>query len=175
MWAGHLSYACPKNMLGEREPPKKKEKKKRKKVVEPEEIEEEEESEEEGEDPALDSLSQAIAVQTLEGKMNLEKIRDGKKSAFVVPNGVTLCELFSPPSASSQLLHCSCSCNALGLALRGPRPFSCLLPLGGLIVIWSQLPGFSPHVTVHTLTSKLSHICFIFAMISGFIISYMNC
>uniref|UniRef100_A0A8B9Q8R5 Zinc finger CCHC-type and RNA-binding motif-containing protein 1 n=1 Tax=Apteryx owenii TaxID=8824 RepID=A0A8B9Q8R5_APTOW len=36
--AGHLSYACPKNMLGEREPPKKKEKKKRKKIVEPEEI-----------------------------------------------------------------------------------------------------------------------------------------
>uniref|UniRef100_A0A8C3BYZ0 Zinc finger CCHC-type and RNA-binding motif-containing protein 1 n=1 Tax=Cairina moschata TaxID=8855 RepID=A0A8C3BYZ0_CAIMO len=65
--AGHLSYACPKNMLGEREPPKKKEKKKRKKVVEPEEIEEEEESEEEGEDPALDSLSQAIAVQQPEG------------------------------------------------------------------------------------------------------------
>ncbi|KAM7056187.1 zinc finger CCHC-type and RNA-binding motif-containing protein 1 isoform 3-T3 [Acridotheres tristis] len=61
--AGHLSYACPKNMLGEREPPKKKEKKKRKKIVEPEEIEEEEESEEEGEDPALDSLSQAIAFQ----------------------------------------------------------------------------------------------------------------
>ncbi|NWI55474.1 ZCRB1 protein, partial [Calyptomena viridis] len=60
--AGHLSYACPKNMLGEREPPKKKEKK-RKKTVEPEEIEEEEESEEEGEDPALDSLSQAIAFQ----------------------------------------------------------------------------------------------------------------
>eukprot|EP00075_Anas_platyrhynchos_P023629 XP_027312882.1 zinc finger CCHC-type and RNA-binding motif-containing protein 1 isoform X8 [Anas platyrhynchos] len=65
--AGHLSYACPKNMLGEREPPKKKEKKKRKKVVEPEEIEEEEESEEEGEDPALDSLSQAIAVQKAAG------------------------------------------------------------------------------------------------------------
>lgn len=36
--AGHLSYACPKNMLGEREPPKKKEKKKRKKIVEPEEV-----------------------------------------------------------------------------------------------------------------------------------------
>lgn len=36
--AGHLSYACPKNMLGEREPPKKKEKKKRKKVAEPEEM-----------------------------------------------------------------------------------------------------------------------------------------
>uniref|UniRef100_A0A8C3SAW8 Zinc finger CCHC-type and RNA-binding motif-containing protein 1 n=1 Tax=Chelydra serpentina TaxID=8475 RepID=A0A8C3SAW8_CHESE len=95
---GHLSYACPKNMLGEREPPKKKEKKKRKKIVEPEEevyghlhlniytlyslycifrmkciyfifllfilfSEEEEESEDEGEDPALDSLSQAIAFQ----------------------------------------------------------------------------------------------------------------
>lgn len=36
--AGHLSYACPKNMLGEREPPKKKEKKKKKKIVEPEEM-----------------------------------------------------------------------------------------------------------------------------------------
>ncbi|XP_054844054.1 zinc finger CCHC-type and RNA-binding motif-containing protein 1 isoform X3 [Eublepharis macularius] len=34
---GHLSYACPKNMLGEREPPKKKEKKKRKKAIEAEE------------------------------------------------------------------------------------------------------------------------------------------
>lgn len=34
--AGHLSYACPKNMLGEREPPKKKEKKKKKKIAEPE-------------------------------------------------------------------------------------------------------------------------------------------
>uniref|UniRef100_A0A8C9WTY3 Zinc finger CCHC-type and RNA-binding motif-containing protein 1 n=1 Tax=Scleropages formosus TaxID=113540 RepID=A0A8C9WTY3_SCLFO len=53
---GHLSYACPKNMLGEREPPKKKVKKKKKKH-------EEEESEEEGEDPAMDSLSQAIAFQ----------------------------------------------------------------------------------------------------------------
>ncbi|XP_006865371.1 PREDICTED: zinc finger CCHC-type and RNA-binding motif-containing protein 1 [Chrysochloris asiatica] len=61
---GHLSYACPKNMLGEREPPKKKEKKKKKKIPEPEEqIEEAEESDDEGEDPALDSLSQAIAFQ----------------------------------------------------------------------------------------------------------------
>ncbi|XP_034019286.1 zinc finger CCHC-type and RNA-binding motif-containing protein 1 [Thalassophryne amazonica] len=59
---GHLSYACPKNMLGEREPPKKKEKKKKKKAQEAEQVEEEE-SEEEGEDPALDSLSQAIAFQ----------------------------------------------------------------------------------------------------------------
>ncbi|KAM8973711.1 zinc finger CCHC-type and RNA-binding motif-containing protein 1 [Pelodytes ibericus] len=61
---GHLSYACPKNMLGEREPPQKKEKKKRKKMVElEEEAPEEEESEDEGEDPALESLSQAIAFQ----------------------------------------------------------------------------------------------------------------
>ncbi|KAM8739698.1 zinc finger CCHC-type and RNA-binding motif-containing protein 1 [Acanthopagrus latus] len=60
---GHLSYACPKNMLGEREPPKKKEKKKKKKAQQPEHVEEKEESEEEGEDPALDSLSQAIAFQ----------------------------------------------------------------------------------------------------------------
>uniref|UniRef100_A0A667XEL4 Zinc finger CCHC-type and RNA-binding motif-containing protein 1 n=1 Tax=Myripristis murdjan TaxID=586833 RepID=A0A667XEL4_9TELE len=30
---GHLSYACPKNMLGEREPPKKKEKKKKKMII----------------------------------------------------------------------------------------------------------------------------------------------
>lgn len=35
--SGHLSYACPKNMLGEREPPKKKEKKKKRKLPEPEE------------------------------------------------------------------------------------------------------------------------------------------
>ncbi|XP_078138263.1 zinc finger CCHC-type and RNA-binding motif-containing protein 1 isoform X1 [Centroberyx gerrardi] len=63
---GHLSYACPKNMLGEREPPKKKEKKKKKKLQQAEQVEDEEEeedSEEEGEDPALDSLSQAIAFQ----------------------------------------------------------------------------------------------------------------
>ncbi|XP_030072635.1 zinc finger CCHC-type and RNA-binding motif-containing protein 1 [Microcaecilia unicolor] len=69
---GHLSYACPKNMLGEREPPKKKEKKKRKKMVEAEEeIEQEEESEDEGEDPKLDSLSQAIAFQ--QAKIDEEK------------------------------------------------------------------------------------------------------
>ncbi|XP_042367557.1 zinc finger CCHC-type and RNA-binding motif-containing protein 1 [Plectropomus leopardus] len=60
---GHLSYACPKNILGEREPPKKKEKKKKNRPQQPEHVEEEEESEEEGEDPKLDSLSQAIAFQ----------------------------------------------------------------------------------------------------------------
>ncbi|XP_038163442.1 zinc finger CCHC-type and RNA-binding motif-containing protein 1 [Cyprinodon tularosa] len=60
---GHLSYACPKNLLGEREPPPKKEKKKKKRPQQPEHVEEDEESEGEGEDPALDSLSQAIAFQ----------------------------------------------------------------------------------------------------------------
>lgn len=50
-------------MLGEREPPKKKEKKKKKKTTEQEEIEDPAGSEDEGEDPALDSLSQAIACQ----------------------------------------------------------------------------------------------------------------
>ncbi|MEQ2178588.1 Zinc finger CCHC-type and RNA-binding motif-containing protein 1 [Goodea atripinnis] len=64
---GHLSYACPKNLLGEREPPKKKEKKKKKRAQQPEHVEEDEESEEEGEDPALDSLSQAIAFQGCRG------------------------------------------------------------------------------------------------------------
>lgn len=60
---GHLSYSCPNNLLGEREPPPKKEKKKKKKLNQPNEQAEPEESEEEGEDPALDSLSQAIAFQ----------------------------------------------------------------------------------------------------------------
>ncbi|XP_033095796.1 zinc finger CCHC-type and RNA-binding motif-containing protein 1-like isoform X1 [Anneissia japonica] len=65
---GHLSYRCPSNSLGEREPPKKKEKhdKDRKRrgtgrPAEPWEINEEEE--EQGEDPALDSLSAAISYE----------------------------------------------------------------------------------------------------------------
>ncbi|XP_004849733.1 zinc finger CCHC-type and RNA-binding motif-containing protein 1 [Heterocephalus glaber] len=61
--SGHLSYACPKNMLRERKPPKKKEKKKKKKIAYPKKIEDTAESENEGEDPALNSLSQAIASQ----------------------------------------------------------------------------------------------------------------
>lgn len=36
--SGHLSYACPKNLLGEREPPKKKEKKRKKKAQQPEHV-----------------------------------------------------------------------------------------------------------------------------------------
>ncbi|XP_023651316.1 zinc finger CCHC-type and RNA-binding motif-containing protein 1 [Paramormyrops kingsleyae] len=70
--SGHLSYACPKNLLGDREPPKKKEKKKKKKVEEREEMEDEG-SEEEGEDPALDSLSQAIAFQ--QARIEEEELR----------------------------------------------------------------------------------------------------
>lgn len=59
--SGHLSYECPNNVLGEREPPKKKEKKRKRKQIE---IEEEEYSDEdEGEDPALESLSSAIQYQ----------------------------------------------------------------------------------------------------------------
>ncbi|KAM4037074.1 zinc finger CCHC-type and RNA-binding motif-containing protein 1 isoform 1-T2 [Anomaloglossus baeobatrachus] len=69
---GHLSYACPKNMLGDREPPEKKEKK-RKGRVDMEEVVEEEQSEDEGEDPALDSLSQAIAFQ--QARMEEEKTK----------------------------------------------------------------------------------------------------
>ncbi|EHB06826.1 Zinc finger CCHC-type and RNA-binding motif-containing protein 1 [Heterocephalus glaber] len=61
--SGHLSHACPKNTLGELEPPKKKAKKKKKKIAEPEEIEDVAESEDKGEDPALKSLSQAMASQ----------------------------------------------------------------------------------------------------------------
>ncbi|XP_071960706.1 zinc finger CCHC-type and RNA-binding motif-containing protein 1-like [Antedon mediterranea] len=68
---GHLSYRCPTNSLGEREPPPKKKEKdgkhrKRKgtgRPAEPWEIEEEDEDEEEGEDPALDSLSAAISYE----------------------------------------------------------------------------------------------------------------
>lgn len=35
---GHLSYACPKNILGDRDPPKKKEKKKKKKGQQPDHV-----------------------------------------------------------------------------------------------------------------------------------------
>ncbi|KAM4677311.1 zinc finger CCHC-type and RNA-binding motif-containing protein 1 isoform 1-T4 [Discoglossus pictus] len=82
---GHLSYACPKNMLGEREPPQKKEKKRRKKVEEEEEVPEEEQSEDEGEDPALDSLSRAIAFQ--QARMDDEKNKFRENAADASTSG----------------------------------------------------------------------------------------
>uniref|UniRef100_A0A8C7PD48 Zinc finger CCHC-type and RNA-binding motif-containing protein 1 n=1 Tax=Oncorhynchus mykiss TaxID=8022 RepID=A0A8C7PD48_ONCMY len=70
---GHLSYACPKNLLGEREPPKKKEKKKKKKDIDATlpclQT-----------DPALDSLSQAIAFQ--QARLEEEQHRR-QQTAFV--------------------------------------------------------------------------------------------
>lgn len=82
---GHLSYSCPKNQLGEREPPPKKEKKKKKNKImlkqqqqHPDEAEPEE-SEDEGEDPALDSLSQAIAFQ--QARMEEEERRKKQRTA----------------------------------------------------------------------------------------------
>uniref|UniRef100_A0A8C5BRG0 Zinc finger CCHC-type and RNA-binding motif-containing protein 1 n=1 Tax=Gadus morhua TaxID=8049 RepID=A0A8C5BRG0_GADMO len=78
---GHLSYACPKNMLGEREPPKKKEKKKKKKAGQ---TDHEEDSEEEGgEDPALDSLSQAIAFQQASLDSERQRKRNREQAAAV--------------------------------------------------------------------------------------------
>lgn len=58
---GHLSYQCPKNMLGDREPPLKKQKKRKKQDDDYEEDEDEEEEEEDaGEDPYEFSLSAVI-------------------------------------------------------------------------------------------------------------------
>lgn len=71
---GHLSYCCPNNLLGDREPPEKKEKKKRKRQqVEEEEEEEQEYETDEGEDPALESLSAAIRFQ--QEKIEEEKLQ----------------------------------------------------------------------------------------------------
>lgn len=61
---GHLSYKCPKNSLGDREPPPKKQKKPKKEKQDTErndDGEEEKDSDEDGgEDPYLDTLSAAI-------------------------------------------------------------------------------------------------------------------
>eukprot|EP00111_Clytia_hemisphaerica_P024875 TCONS_00073318-protein len=85
---GHLSYACPKNLLGSREPPPKKEKKTKK-----EKAEEKEHSknliksyydadeandgvneEEQGEDPYESSLSYAIALDSSQQKRHFSSI-----------------------------------------------------------------------------------------------------
>lgn len=62
----HLSYNCPKNVLGDREPPPKKEKKRKRDenaYEDPWEEEKSSESEAEGEDLAADSLAAAIKFQ----------------------------------------------------------------------------------------------------------------
>lgn len=61
---GHMSYACPKNILGERDPPPKKERKRKKGEEEFVDLSDEEDKEsDEGEDPKLDSLAAAIKFQ----------------------------------------------------------------------------------------------------------------
>ncbi|XP_796219.2 zinc finger CCHC-type and RNA-binding motif-containing protein 1 [Strongylocentrotus purpuratus] len=72
---GHLSYSCPKNTLGDREPPPKKEKKKKKDQEESSNLKrkyyddddegdyEDSDDEQEGEDPKLESLHAAISSQ----------------------------------------------------------------------------------------------------------------
>ena len=59
-----MSYACPKNILGERDPPPKKERKRKKGEEEFVDLSDEEDKEsDEGEDPKLDSLAAAIKFQ----------------------------------------------------------------------------------------------------------------
>ena len=59
-----MSYACPKNILGERDPPPKKERKRKKGGEEFEDLSDEEDKESDGgEDPKLDSLAAAIKFQ----------------------------------------------------------------------------------------------------------------
>nr|XP_054752480.1 zinc finger CCHC-type and RNA-binding motif-containing protein 1-like [Lytechinus pictus] len=73
---GHLSYSCPKNTLGDREPPPKKEKKKKRDQEESSkpkrkyydydddgDYEDSDDDEQEGEDPKLESLHAAINSQ----------------------------------------------------------------------------------------------------------------
>uniref|UniRef100_H3DMD0 Zinc finger CCHC-type and RNA-binding motif-containing protein 1 n=1 Tax=Tetraodon nigroviridis TaxID=99883 RepID=H3DMD0_TETNG len=72
--AGHLSYACPKNILGDRDP-----------TEQPDHVEAEPvDSEEEGEDPTLDSLSQAIAFSALQQARMEEE--EEKKLQDVLPS-----------------------------------------------------------------------------------------
>lgn len=72
---GHMSYNCPKNMLGDRILEKKKKKKRFRKNYDTDEevTDEEEEDEDPGEDPKLESLSAAIQYQ--QEKMEEEEYR----------------------------------------------------------------------------------------------------
>ncbi|GFU58683.1 hypothetical protein NPIL_404701 [Nephila pilipes] len=72
--AGHLSYCCPKNMLGDRKVEKKEKKKRKYHNEEDEEYHDsDEESQEEQEEPDLESLSAAIKFQ--QEKMEEEEYR----------------------------------------------------------------------------------------------------
>ena len=77
---GHLSYKCPKNLLGEREPPPKKKKKKFDDDANDEEEEDEDESDDATENPALDSLAAAIKYQR--EQMEKSSIRYGEPSMY---------------------------------------------------------------------------------------------
>lgn len=78
---GHLSYKCPKHLLGEREPPPKKERKRKKNGDDgySDEEEEEDESDRETEDPAMDSLSAAIKYQ--QQQIDLESMKYAASSS----------------------------------------------------------------------------------------------
>lgn len=81
---GHLSYKCPKNLLGEREPPPKKERKRKKNGQDgySDEEEEEDESDRETEDPAIDSLSAAIKYQQEQIDLESMKYAAASSSSF---------------------------------------------------------------------------------------------
>lgn len=81
---GHLSYKCPKNLLGEREPPPKKERKRKKNGDNgySDEEEEEDESDRETEDPAMDSLSAAIKYQQQQIDLESMKYAASSSSSF---------------------------------------------------------------------------------------------
>ncbi|KAK3103746.1 hypothetical protein FSP39_021560 [Pinctada imbricata] len=78
---GHMSYNCPKNLLGDREPPPKKEKKRKKTDDDQEDEEVDSDSDEATEDPALDSLAAAINYQR--AQMERDASRYGESSSFL--------------------------------------------------------------------------------------------
>ncbi|XP_052782283.1 zinc finger CCHC-type and RNA-binding motif-containing protein 1-like [Mya arenaria] len=83
---GHMSYKCPRNILGEREPPPKKTKKDKKREREERgenfvDLSGESGSEEEGEDPKQDSL--AAAIQFQQQKLSEEQVGQGSSRVLV--------------------------------------------------------------------------------------------